>query len=553
MQSLVLKDYIVFFIYFIVVSGYGYWIYLRKKKAESDSKDFFLAEGSLTWWAIGASLIASNISAEQFIGTSGSAFAMGLAISSYEWMAAATLLVVAIFFLPIYLRNKIYTMPQFLAQRYSPTVATIMAVFWLLVYIFVNLSSILYLGALAVDTISGLGSTTCIIGLSVFAVFITLGGMKVIGYTDVIQVLVLVAGGLVTTYLAINRINLELNLGGFGNAFDFMRTDAADHFHMILNKGQMMMPDGQGGQVDAYQALPGLAVLIGAMWIANLNYWGCNQYITQRALGADLKTARAGLLFAAFLKLLMPIIVVLPGIAAWVLYKNGIDSQEMMGTITQDDGTLKEVLRSDRAYPALLKLLPEGLKGLSFAALTAAIVASLAGKANSISTIFVLDLYKKYFKKDASEAHLVNVGKVAIVVAMIIAILIAPALSRFDQAFQFIQDFTGLISPGVVAIFLLGMFWKKANGTAALVAALLTLPLGLAFNEWLPGIPFLHRMGWVFAILVTIMVVISLIKPQKPSDGEVEVDAGMFKISGAFAVGTILVSGIIAALYIVFW
>ncbi|HMJ67543.1 MAG TPA: sodium/solute symporter [Cyclobacteriaceae bacterium] len=553
MQSLALKDYIVFFTYFIAVSSYGYWIYRRKRKAVADSKDFFLAEGSLTWWAIGASLIASNISAEQFIGTSGSAFAMGIAISSYEWMAAATLLVVAIFFLPIYLRNKIYTMPQFLAQRYSPTVATIMAVFWLLVYIFVNLSSILYLGALAVDTISGLGSTTCIIGLAVFAVFITLGGMKVIGYTDVVQVLVLVAGGLVTTYLAINRVNTELHLGGFGEAVDFMRTDAADHFHMILNKGQMMMPDGQGGHVDAYQALPGLAVLIGAMWIANLNYWGCNQYITQRALGADLKTARAGLLFAAFLKLLMPIIVVLPGIAAYVLFKNGIDSQEMMGTITLDDGTLKEVVRSDRAYPALLKLLPAGLKGLAFAALTAAIVASLAGKANSISTIFVLDLYKKYFRKDASEAHLVNVGKIAIVGAMIIAILVAPALSRFDQAFQFIQEFTGLISPGVVAIFLLGMFWKKANGTAALVAALLTLPLGIAFNEWMPAIPFLHRMGYVFAILVAIMVIISLIKPQKPNEGQVEVDAGMFKISGAFAVGTILVSGIIAALYILFW
>jgi SSS family solute:Na+ symporter len=553
MQSLELKDYVVFLVYFIAVSSYGYWIYVRKKKAESDSKDFFLAEGSLTWWAIGASLIASNISAEQFIGTSGSAFAMGLAISSYEWMAAATLLIVAIFFLPIYLRNKIYTMPQFLAQRYSPTVATIMAVFWLLVYIFVNLSSILYLGALAVDTISGLGSTTCIIGLAVFAVFITLGGMKVIGYTDVIQVLLLVAGGLDTTYLAIDKVNIELNLGGFGDAVNFIRNDASDHFHMILNKGQMMMPDGKGGQVDAYQALPGLAVLIGAMWIANLNYWGCNQYITQRALGADLKTARSGLLFAAFLKLLMPIIVVLPGIAAYVLYKNGIFNQEMMGTITQDDGTLKEVLKSDKAYPVLLGLLPAGLKGLSFAALTAAIVASLAGKANSISTIFVLDLYKKYFKKDASEAHLVNVGKIAIVAAMIIAILVAPALSRFDQAFQFIQDFTGLISPGVVAIFLLGMFWRNANGTAALVAALLTLPLGLAFNEWMPYIPFLHRMGYVFIILVAVMVLISLVKPQKPGEGEVEVDAGMFKISGPFAVGVLLVSGIIAALYIVFW
>lgn len=552
MRSLQSPDYIVFFIYFIIVAGYGYWIYTRKKRAVTDSKDFFLAEGSLTWWAIGASLIASNISAEQFIGMSGSGFAMGLAIASYEWMAAATLLVVAIFFLPIYLRNKIYTMPQFLAQRYSPTVATIMAVFWLLVYIFVNLSSILYLGALAVDTISGLGSTTCIIGLAIFAVFITLGGMKVIGYTDVIQVLVLVMGGLVTTYLALDKVAVELNLGGVSEALGFIRSDASDHFHMILGQGQVMMPDGKGGQADAYQALPGVAVLIGAMWIANLNYWGCNQYITQRALGADLKTARSGLLFAASLKLLMPIIVVLPGIAAYVLFKNGIFSTEMMGTITMDDGSMKEVLKSDKAYPVLLNLLPVGLKGLSFAALTAAIVASLAGKANSISTIFVLDLYKKYFKKDASETHLVNVGKVAIVVAMIIAILVAPALSRFDQAFQFIQDFTGLISPGVVAIFLLGMFWKRANGAAALTAAILTLPLGLAFNEWMPTIPFLHRMGYVFFILVAVMVLVSILMPKKENEGQVEVDAGMFRISGGFAVGVMLVSGVIAALYIAF-
>ena len=432
MQKLQTADYIVFLVYFVVVTFYGYWIYTRKKRTEVDSKDFFLAEGSLTWWAIGASLIASNISAEQFIGTSGSAFAMGLAIASYEWMAAATLLVVAIFFLPIYLRNKIYTMPQFLAQRYSPTVATIMAIFWLLVYIFVNLTSILYLGALAVDTISGIGFTTCLIGLAIFAIFITLGGMKVIGYTDVIQVFVLVLGGLATTYLALELVSEKLTGGGIWSAWGFVRENASDHFHMILNKGQMMMPDGKGGTVDAYQALPGIAVLVGAMWIANLNYWGCNQYITQRALGADLKTARAGLLFAAFLKILMPVIVVLPGIAAFVLYKNGFFQAEMLEPVTLDDGTVKEVLKSDKAYPVLLNLLPVGLKGLSFAALTAAIVASLAGKANSISTIFVLDLYKKYVKTDASENHLVNVGKVAIVGAMIIAILVAPQLSRFD-------------------------------------------------------------------------------------------------------------------------
>jgi solute:Na+ symporter, SSS family len=289
------------------------------------------------------------------------------------------------------------------------------------------------------------------------------------------------------------------------------------------------------------------------MWIANLNYWGCNQYITQRALGADLSTARSGLLFAAFLKVLMPVIVVLPGIAAFVLYKNGYFQTEMMEPVMLADGSIKEVLKSDKAYPVLLNLLPAGLKGLSFAALTAAIVASLAGKANSISTIFVLDLYKKYFNRQASETNMVNIGKVAIVVAMIIAIVMAPQLSRFDQAFQFIQDFTGLISPGVVAIFLLGMFWKRTSGAAALTAALLTLPLGIGFNEWMPAIPFLHRMGYVFAILAAVMVIVSLIVPKKEGESTVEVDTTMFSTSKSFAIGALLLFGILTALYIVFW
>ncbi|NOS93982.1 MAG: sodium/solute symporter [Cyclobacteriaceae bacterium] len=546
MQKLQIADYIVFLIYFLIVSLYGYWIYTRKKRSEIDSKDFFLAEGSLTWWAIGASLIASNISAEQFIGMSGSGFAMGLAIASYEWMAAVTLIVVAAFFLPIYLKNKIYTMPQFLAQRYSPLVATIMAVFWLLVYIFVNLTSILYLGALAVETVTGLSFTVCVIGLSIFAVFITLGGMKVIGYTDVIQVVVLVLGGLATTYLALELVADKISGGGVWDALVFVKNNASDHFHMILNQGDMMIPDGKGGTEDAYQKLPGLAVIIGAMWIANLGYWGCNQYITQRALGADLPTARKGLLFAAFLKLLMPVIVVLPGIAAFVLYKNGFFQTEMLDPTTQ-------VIKSDRAYPVLLNLLPAGLKGLSFAALTAAIVASLAGKANSISTIFTLDIYQKFFKKEASERNLVNVGKFAIVIAMIIAIIMAPQLSRFDQAFQFIQEFSGLISPGVVAIFLLGMFWKRANGMAALVAAIATLPLGIGINEYFPEIPFLNRMGIVFLILVALMVVVSLISPYKEKKDGIIVTRDMFKIERPFAVGAILLMGIITALYLAFW
>lgn len=551
-SHLLASDYIVFFIYFVIVSGYGYWIYRRKRSASASSTDFFLAEGALTWWAIGASLIASNISAEQFIGMSGSGFAMGLAIASYEWMAAATLLVVAVVFLPVYLKNKIYTMPQFLAQRYSPVVSTTMAVFWLLVYVFVNLTSILYLGALAVSTISGLSQTTCIVGLSIFAVIITLGGMKVIGYTDVIQVLVLIIGGLATTYLALDLVSDHFGGSGAWDGLLRLRQEASSHFHMILNEGQMMMPDGKGGVEDAYDKLPGIAVLVGAMWIANLNYWGFNQYITQRALGADLPTARAGLLFAAFLKLLMPVIVVLPGIAAYVLHQNGYFQQEMLGPVTP--GSPEMALRPDRAYPVLLELLPTGLKGLSFAALTAAIVASLAGKANSISTIFTLDLYRKYFNTTASEATLVRVGRYTIIVAMVIAAVVAPALANFGQAFQFIQDFTGLISPGVVAIFALGIFWKGNTAKAALVGALATIPAGILLERLLPSLPFLHRMGWVFLALVAIMVVVSLIDVKGRRTGrKIEIDRAMFRTTPAFTFGMVLILGILAALYIVFW
>lgn len=546
-RELQFLDYLVFLVYFVVVAGYGYWIYRQKKSAQASANDFFLAEGSLTWWAIGASLIASNISAEQFIGMSGSGFAMGLAIASYEWMAAATLLVVAVFFLPIYLKNRIFTMPQFLAQRYSPLVATIMAVFWLLVYVFVNLTSILYLGALAVSTISGLSFTTCSIGLSIFAIFITLGGMKVIGYTDVIQVLVLILGGLATTYLALDLVAKQFGDSGALAGLSLLQEKAGTHFHMILEKGQMMMPDGKGGMEDAYDKLPGLAVIIGAMWIANLNYWGFNQYITQRALGASLPTARAGLLFAAFLKLLMPIIVVLPGIAAYVLYQQG-EFQSETGLL--ENGLVKP----DKAYPVLLNLLPMGLKGLSFAALTAAIVASLAGKANSISTIFTLDLYKKYFNPAADEATQVRVGRIAIIVAIIIGAVVAPVLSNFGQAFQFIQDFTGLISPGVVAIFLLGFFWKRATANAALAAAIATIPTGLILEKVFVGMPFMNRMGFVFLALVAIMVLVSLLdKKGQNNNKAIEVDPSMFRTSPSFTIGMLLILGALAALYIMFW
>src|SRR6201990_2862819 len=341
MQMLQKLDYVVFFIYFLIVAFYGFWIYNRKKAAQTDSKDYFLAEGSLTWWAIGASLIASNISAEQMVGMSGSGFKMGLAISTYEWMAAATLVIVAVFFIPVYLKNKIATMPQFLHQRYNGTVAMVMAIFWLMLDIVVNLMSILYLGGLAIAGISGLNLYFVIVVLAVFAVFITLGGMKVIGYTDVIQVFFLILGGLVATYIALHLVAEKSGESGLLGGFKVITPQASDHFHMIFKKDS-----------PNYVSLPGLSVLIGGMWIVNLNYWGCNQYITQRALGADLKTARGGILFAAFLKLLMPIIVVLPGIAAYVLYKDGIFQTELL-----QDGSLNP----DRAYPVLLNLLPAGL------------------------------------------------------------------------------------------------------------------------------------------------------------------------------------------------
>lgn len=542
MHTLQSEDYLVFFIYFLFVSAYGYYVYRRKKSVTTDSKDFFLAEGSLTWWAIGASLIASNISAEHFIGMSGSAYALGLAISTYEWMAAATLIIVAVFILPIYLRNKIFTMPQFLARRYNQQVSTLMAVFWLLVYVFVNLTSIIYLGATAIASISNVSFGWSIAGLSVFSIIVTLGGMKVIGYTDVIQVFVLIVGGLVTTYLALTLLSSHF---GFGNnvlkGLSILRKEAPDHFHMIFHKGD-----------PYYRELPGLSVIIGGMWINNLAYWGCNQYIIQRALGANLKTARSGLLFAAFLKLLVPVIVVLPGIAMFVLHKNGLFQREMM-----PDGAIKP----DRAYPTLMNLLPAGLKGVAFAALTAAVVASLAGKANSISTIFSLDIYKKYFRKNASEKQLVGIGKWVVIVSMGIAALISPALKSLDQAYQFIQEYVGFISPGVLAIFLLGFFWKRTTATAALAGSLLTIPVSTVLKflpVWtkgaFPDYPFLDRMTIDFVIIVLIMVVMSLSKPAVlQASHTIVVDKKDFAVSSAFILGSVIIMGILAALYTVFW
>ncbi|MEY4886255.1 MAG: hypothetical protein RL151_1564 [Bacteroidota bacterium] len=561
MKGLSTLDVLVFVLYFILVAGYGYWIYLKKKKAVQDTKDFFLAEGSLTWWAIGASLIASNISAEQFIGMSGEGFFVGTAVAAYEWIAALALVIIAIWFMPIYLKNQIFTMPQFLTRRYNETVSLIMAIFWLFLYVFVNLTSILYLGAVAINgLLGGEYLHVVMVALAVFALIITLGGMKVIGYTDVIQVAVLIIGGLATTYMALIIVSEKFGLGRDVLAgFNTLLQQAPDHFHMILEKPG---PDAPQEQIDKYMVLPGIAMYFAGQWIVNLNYWGCNQYITQRALGADLQTARTGILFAAFLKLMMPVIVMLPGIAAYVLYKNGHLPQLAGGS-------------KDGAYSAILSFLPSGLKGLSIAALTAAIVASLAGKVNSISTIFTLDIFKKYMRQDADEQKLVWTGRIVIFVSMFVAVLFTwnDTLGIGGEGgFTFIQKYTGFISPGVFAVFMLGMFWKRTTGAAAVAGVISGFVLSIFFNNYAPSllgnetilytafrnrdgvyeIPFLINMGWSFFFTLALMIGMSLTGP-KINPKAFVFEAGLFKMSKSVQVLIVIILLMLTALYVRFW
>ena len=559
-------DYVIFVTYFLVISFYGYYIYSKKKKTGiSDTKDFFLAEGSLTWWAIGASLIASNISAEQFIGMSGNGFVVGMAVAAYEWVAAIALIIVAVWFIPVYLKNKIFTMPQFLQTRYNETVSLIMAIFWLFLYVFVNLTSILFLGALAINNLAGGADFHLImVALAVFAIIITLGGMKVIGYTDVIQVVVLVIGGLATTYIALTLVSEHFGLGKDAIAgFSALMKDAPDHFKMILEK-----PKAGTSQADInkYLMLPGIAMYFAGQWIVNLNYWGCNQYITQRALGADLKTARTGILFAGFMKLMMPVIVMLPGIAAYVLYKNGGLQAEMA-----PGGHFN----SDNAYSAILGFLPNGLKGLSLAALTAAIVASLAGKANSISTIFTLDIYQKYINKNADEKKLVWTGRMVIIGAMLMSIILTwdDLLGIGGKGgFNFIQKYTGFISPGVFAMFILGMFWKRTTGAAAIAGLITGFALSVFFNNYAPAvlgnenilytaylnkdgvyeIPFLICMGLAFLFTMIVMVAVSLFGP-KINPKSFALDKAMFKVEPSTMVLIVITILLLTTIYVKFW
>ena len=475
---------------------------------------------------------------------------MGLAISAYELIGAISLVVIAVYFLPMYLKNNIYTMPQFLQVRYDSRLATIMAVFWLFLYILVNLTSIIYLGGISLEKMTGFSFMTCAIFLTVFAVVITLGGMKVIGYTDVIQVVCLVVGGLATTYLALDLLSAKVGTGsGIFEGLHLIKEKADSHLHMIFKPNEFFVHDGKGGQTDAYKQLPGIMMfIIGGQWIVNFNYFGCNQYITQRALGADLSTARNGLLFAAFLKLLMPFIVVLPGLAAYVLFQENAD-QAIVSGIT-DNG----IVRPDNAYPVLLNILPTGLKGLAFAALTAAIVASLAGKANSVSTIYMLDIHKKFFNKNLNEKQTVRYGRVAIIVSFAIALVLSPLLKNFGQGFEYIQEYTGFISPGILCIFLLGFFWKKASTGGALAAAVLSIPLSALFKYQFPDMPFLNRMGLVFWICVAAHVIISLIQSKgKDNPKAFALKKEWFRVERPFVLGALGVFALFALIYYIFW
>ncbi len=541
-------DYFIFITYAFLILGVGLWVSRDKKGHQKNAEDYFLASKSLPWWAIGASLIAANISAEQFIGMSGSGFASGLAIASYEWMAALTLIIVGKYFLPIFIEKGLYTIPEFVEKRYSTNLKTILAVFWIALYVFVNLASVLYLGSLALETIMGIPMMYGVIGLGLFAAAYSLyGGLSAVAWTDVIQVVFLIFGGLVTTYLALNTVS-----GGEG-VFAGIKTvyeAAPDRFVMILDESN-----------PEYKNLPGIAVLVGGLWVANLYYWGFNQYIIQRTLAAkSLKEAQKGILLAAFLKLVIPLIIVVPGIAAYVM----INDPEIMARLG-DAGlqNLPSLDQADKAYPWLLQFLPTGMKGVAFAALAAAIVSSLASMLNSTSTIFTMDIYRQYINKNASDKSTVNMGRISAGVALIIACIMAPLLGGIDQAFQFIQEYTGIVSPGILAVFLLGLFWKKTTNKAAIVGALSSIPIamyfkiapkGISTSPFFVDVPFMDQMGYTLILTMIVIILVSLGQHKGADDKKgIEITKGLFKTNPLFNIGSFAVMIILVVLYSLFW
>lgn len=539
-ENFALLDYIIFVLYAIVIIGVGLFVSRTKKGTEKTAEDYFLAGKTLPWWAIGASLIAANISAEQFIGMSGSGFKVGLAIASYEWMAALTLIIVAKYFLPVFIKQGLYTIPEFVEKRFNTSLKTILAVFWIALFVFVNLTSVLYLGGKAMDTILGNGDGSTLIpfmiGLALFAMAYSVwGGLSAVAWTDVIQVVLLVIGGLITTIIALNHVTPE---GGTLNGLSHIYNVAGDKFTLILKKDN-----------PEFMNLPGIGVLIGGMWVANLYYWGFNQYIIQRALAAkSLKEAQRGIVFAAFLKIIVPIIVVLPGIIAYVMYQDDIANA---GSIFSDAVNSN----NDHAYPWLIgRFVPVGLKGLVVAALSAAIVSSLASMLNSTSTIFTMDIYKPYINKNAGNKQLVGMGRLTVVIALVIATLLANTMGSIPQMFQYIQEYTGIVSPGILAVFLMGLFWKKTNVRGAIVGVLASIPVALALKFLPIQMPFLDQM--LYTLLITIVVIMGVsLNTGKGDDNPkgIPLLPETFTTGLNFNIAAYLLLLVLVILYTVFW
>ena len=556
-----LLDYLIFGLYALTILGIGLWVSRDKKGKQKNAEDYFLASKSLPWWAVGTSLIAANISAEQFIGMSGSGFALGLAIASYEWMAAITLLVVGKYFLPIFIEKGLYTIPEFIEKRYSTNLKTILAIFWIALFVFVNLTTVLFLGGKALDTIIGVGDgailLNSIIGLGLFAAAYSLwGGLASVAWTDVIQVIILIFGGLLMTYFALLNVT---DSGSFIDGLKYVYEKAPERFSMILSKGEIIKPNGG----DAWWDLPGLAVLIGGMWVANIYYWGFNQYIIQRTLAAkSLAEGQKGIVFAAFLKLIIPVIVVLPGIIAYVM---NIDESGILTASSVDPGFIGAAgnFANDNAAPWLIKnFIPVGFKGLILAALAAAIVSSLASMLNSTSTIFTMDIYKSHFNKKASDAKMVSVGRITAVVALIIAIIIAPQLGSLGQVFIFIQEYTGVVSPGILAVFLMGLFYKKATNNAAIWGAILSIPIAMYFKVAPKGwneasifveLPFMHQMGYTCLATIAIITIISYFEGNQDDPKGINLTKKLFATNKTFNIGAFSVLLITAFLYAMFW
>tara|TARA_Y200000002_G_C22682395_1_gene664626 strand:- start:1033 stop:2685 length:1653 start_codon:yes stop_codon:yes gene_type:complete len=547
-SSFEVVDYIVFLTYALIILTVGLWVSRNKDGKQKNAEDYFLASKSLPWWAIGASLIAANISAEQFIGMSGSGFALGLAIASYEWMAAITLIIVGKYFLPIFIEKGLYTIPEFVEKRFSTNLKSILAVFWICLYVFVNLASVLYLGALALETIMDIPMMYGVLGLALFSAAYSLyGGLSAVAWTDVIQVIFLILGGLVTTYLALNAIS---DGQGMITGLKQIYRAAPDRFVMILDKSN-----------PEYKNLPGIGVLVGGMWVANLYYWGFNQYIIQRTLAAkSLKESQKGILMAAVLKLIIPLIVVIPGIAAYVMV-NDPAILASLGDVGMQN--IPSLAQADKAYPWLLQFLPSGLKGLAFAALTAAIVSSLASMLNSTSTIFTMDIYKQYLRPHAGDKETVNMGRISAAIALLISGVMAPLLGSIDQAFQFIQEYTGIVSPGILAVFILGLFWKKTTNKAAIIGALTSIPIAMYFKVapkgWLNSplfidVPFLDQMAYTSLLTMLVIVLVSYFQLNgKDDEKAINISKETFITSPVFNISSFAIILTLVALYSFFW